>query len=42
MIRLWDSDFDLISKKSGITDSINYNFAISRIDSYDYLPVERI
>ena len=29
-------------KKSGITDTINYNFAKSRIDSYNSLPIEKI
>ena len=29
-------------KKSGITDSINHNFAIFRIDSYNSLPTEKI
>ena len=28
--------------KSGITESINHNFAIIRIDSYDSLPTEKI
>ena len=32
----------LISKKSGITDSINHNFGRIRIDSYDSLPIEKI
>ena len=32
----------LISEKSGITDSINYNFARIRIDSYNSLPIEKI
>ena len=32
----------LISKKNVITDSINHNFAIIRIDSYDSLPIEKI
>ena len=32
----------VISEKSGITDSINHNFARIRIESYDYLPVEKI
>ena len=31
----------LIRKKSGITDSINYNFAIIRIDSNNSLPIEK-
>ena len=31
-----------ISKKSAITDSINHNFTIIRIDSYDSLPIEKI
>ena len=30
------------SEKSGIKDSINYNFARIRIDSYDSLPIEKI
>ena len=32
----------LIGEKSGITDSINYNFARIRIDSYNSLPIEKI
>ena len=32
----------LISEKSGITDSVNYNFARIRIDSYNSLPIEKI
>ena len=32
----------IISKKSGITDSINHNFAIIRIDSYDSLLTGKI
>ena len=31
----------LISKKSGITYSINLNFARIRIDSYNSLPIEK-
>ena len=31
-----------ISKKSDITDSISYNFEITRIDSYSSLPLEKI
>ena len=27
--------------KSGITDSINHNFARIRIDSYNYLPIKK-
>ena len=42
----WDKVCDrtkyLISKKTGITDSINHNFATVRIDSYDYLPFQKI
>ena len=41
----YDKTYDrircLISKRSGITNSINYNFARIRIDSYDYLPIEK-
>ena len=32
----------LISEKSGITDSINYSFGNIRIESYNYLPIEKI
>ena len=32
----------LISKKSGITNSINHNFGRIKIDSYDSLPIEKI
>ena len=31
----------LISEKSGITNSINYNFAKIRIDSYNSLPIQK-
>ena len=31
----------ILSKKSGITNSINYNFGKIRIDSYNYLPVKK-
>ena len=30
-----------MSEKSGITDSVNNNFARIRIDSYDSLPTEK-
>ena len=32
----------LISKKSDITNSINYNFGRIRIDSYNSLPIKKI
>ena len=32
----------LISEKSGIENSINHNFAIIRIDSYNSLRIEKI
>ena len=32
----------LISKKSGITNSINYDFGKIRIDSYNALPIEKL
>ena len=32
----------LISEKSGITDSMNHNFARIRIDSYNSTPIEKI
>ena len=42
----WNAIYDrikyLISEKSGITNSINYNFATIRIDSYNSLPIEKI
>ena len=37
-----DSIKYLISEKSGIADSINRNFARIRIDSYNFLPTEKI
>ena len=43
--RIYNAIFDrinyLISKKSGITDSINQNFVRIRIDSYNSLPIEK-
>ena len=43
---LFDKIFDkikyLISEKCGIADSINYNFGEIRINSYNYLPIEKI
>ena len=32
----------LISKNSGITNSINYNFGKIRIDSYNSLPIKKM
>ena len=32
----------LLIEKGGITDSINHNFAKITIDSYDFLPIEKI
>ena len=32
----------LVSEKIGNTDSINHNFGKIRIDSYNYLPIEKI
>ena len=32
----------LISEKSCITNSINYNFGKIKIDSYNYLPIKKI
>ena len=40
--KICDEIKDLISKKSGITESINHNFARIRIDSYNNLPIEKI
>ena len=31
----------LLSEKSDLTGSINHNFAGIRIDSYNYLPIEK-
>ena len=42
MRKVCDRTKYLISKKSGITYSINHNFTIIRIDSYDSLPTEKI
>ena len=47
MVHSWydeicDSIKYLISEKSGIADSINHNFARIRIDSYNFLPTEKI
>ena len=43
---LFDKIFDkikyLISEKSGIADSINHNFVEIRIDSYNYLQIEKV
>ena len=39
---IYDTIKCLISKKSGITDSINHNFGKIRIDSYNSLPIEKI
>ena len=42
---LFDKIFDkikyFISEKSSIADDINHNFGEIRIDSYNYLPVEK-
>ena len=32
----------VISEKSGIADSINHNFRKIKIDSYNYLPIEKM
>ena len=40
--KIWDAIKYLISKKSGITDSINHNFGKIRIDSYNSLAIEKI
>ena len=32
----------LISKKGGITDSINHNFGIIRTDSYNSLSIQKV
>ena len=39
--RVWDKINYLISRKSGVRESINYNFARMRIDSFDSLPIEK-
>ena len=39
---IWNRIKYLISEKRGIKDSINYHFAKIRIDSYNYLPLEKI
>ena len=40
--KIWDKIKNLISEKSGITDSINHNFARIKIDSYVSLPIEKL
>ena len=40
--KVWDRIKYLISEKSGVTDSINYNFVRIRIDLYHSLPIEQI
>ena len=40
--KICDSIKYLICKGSGITGSISYNFGKIRIDSYNYLPIEKI
>ena len=39
--KICDSTKYLISGKNGVPDSINHNFARSRIDSYNSLPIEK-
>ena len=39
--RIFDRINYLINKKGSTTDSINYNFARIRIDSYNSLPIEK-
>ena len=39
---IYNSIKHLISEKSGITDSINYNFARIRIDSDNFLPIQKM
>ena len=38
---IYDKIRYLVSENSGITDSINHNFARIRIDSYNSLPIEK-
>ena len=40
--KICDKIKHLISEKSGITDSINHNFGNIRIDSCNYLPIQKI
>ena len=37
----YDAIYNRISGKSGITDSVNHNFATIRIDTYNSLPIEK-
>ena len=39
--KIWDKIKYLINKKSGITNSINYNFGKIKIDSFNYLPIKK-
>ena len=40
--KICDKIIYLISEKRGIPDSINHKFGEIRIDSYNYLPIEKI
>ena len=40
--KICDKIKHLTSEKGGITDSINHNFGDIRIDSYNFLPIEKI
>ena len=39
--KICDKIKHFISEKSGIADSINYNFGKIKIDSYNSLPIEK-
>ena len=41
-VKICDKIKNLISEKSGITDSINQNFRKIKIDSYNYLSIQNI
>ena len=40
--KICDKIKHLTSEKGGIADSINHNFGDIRIDSYNFLPIEKI
>ena len=41
LIKFYDAIRYVISKKSGIINSINYNFRKIKIDSYNCLPIKK-
>ena len=40
--KIYDKTKNLISEKSEITDIINHNFGRTRLDSFSFLPIQKI